>query len=558
MKVCSASLRRVVASGLILAFTILPLPSAMAQGNASSTDGLPPLPLSPIEKAREDGTALPLSLVELTKLVLQNNLDIAIQDTNEELRRLSLLQTYGSYDPTLTGSFSTSSNRSVSTSAFDTSAAGTTTRDSLSMRLTYRQTMKTGGTLSSTLSAYDRTATNSNSSTLNPNYSNNLQFQYQQPLWRNLRVDNTRNQIKLANLDIELNDVQFKQSVTRTIADVQSRYWDLVSAIRNYEIQRNSVTLAQMNLRDNRRRLEVGTIPPIDVTTAEAQVSSRELSLISAEDQILQTQNNLRQLVSSDRNSDIWKKVIVPTDTPDFREYKIDADTAVSIALQNRPEMEQSRISVTRLDLQNRLSRESKKWGVDLTASFQMSGSAGQINPNSDPNRPNFTKPSMIGGFPTGYKVMFSEPNTNWSVGLNITVPMKNRQLDAQLATQEINKRQELMRRRQQEQSIQVEVLNALQSLESSRRQVAAAEIALRQAREQLDGEEKRFEAGLSQNYRVLEVQQQLSNQEYSELQALIRYKQAIITLQRVMNNLLEASEFSVARGSSMNVPPLY
>jgi len=387
----------------------------------------------------------------------------------------------------------------------------------------------------------------------NPSYSNNIRFQYQQPLWRNLRIDSARNQIKLANLDIALNEVQFKQNVTTTIANVQSRYWDLVSAIRNFEIQRNSVGLAQMNLRDNRRRLEVGTIPPIDVTTAEAQVSQRELSLISAEDQILQTLNNLRQLVSTDKNSDIWKRVIVPTDVPDFSEYKVDSDTAVAIALQNRPEMEQSRISVTRLDQNLRLQRENKKWQVDLNSSFQMSGNAGQVTGFGSTNY----KPSMIGGWPTAYKVMFSEPGTNWSISLNITVPLWTRQVEAQIAQQEIQKRQELMRRRQTEQTIQVDVLNALQSLESNRKQVAAAEIALRQAREQLEGEEKRFEAGLSQNYRVLEVQQQLSNQEYSQLQALIRYKQAIITLQRVMYNLLEASDFSIAKGSSKNIPHL-
>ena len=203
--------------------------------------------------------------------------------------------------------------------------------------------------------------------------------------------------------------------------------------------------------------------------------------------------------------------------------------------------------------MQNQLSRESRKWAVDLNSSFLLSGTAGQVVPGSyfEQN----VKPEMIGGLPTVYKVMFSDPGTNWSVGVNVTVPLKNRQVETQIAQQEIQKRQELMRRRQTEQTIQQDVLNALQSLESSRRQVAASEIALRQAREQLDGEEKRFEAGLSQNYRVLEVQQQLSNSEYSQLQALIRYKQAIITLQRSMYNLLEASEFSIAKGSSKNIP---
>ena len=551
MKVCSASLRRMIASSLILAFTIIPIPSAIAQESIASSDGIEGLPLSPTERAQQDGTALLLSLTEFTKLVLQNNLDIAIQDTNEENRRQALISAYGAYDPTLRLNTSISSRRSVSTSQFDTSlGGGNTTSDSFSYGLTFTQPLKTGGSLSITHNP-NRSATNSNMSTMNPSYSGSLQVQFTQSLWRNLRVDNTRNQIKLANLNIELNDIQFKQSVTTTIANAQTRYWSLVSAIRNYEIQRRAVELAMINLRDQRRRLEVGTIPPIDVTTAEASVTSRELSMIQAEDQIIQAQNNLRQLVSSDRNSDIWRKVIVPTDLPDFVEYKIESDTAVAIALQNRSELEESRNNLAQLDLQNKLSRESKKWAIDLTSSFQLSGTAGQVLEQWSGNY----KPSMVGGLPTYYKVMFSDPGTNWSVGFNITVPLKNRQLSATLAQQEIQKRQQLMRQRQTEQNIQVEVMNAIQSLESSRRQITAAEVARRVAEEQLDGEIKRNDAGLSQNYRVLEVQQQLSNQEYQLLQAQISYKQAIITLQRTMNNLLEASDFSVAKGSSLNIP---
>jgi len=551
MKVFSASARRILslitASGLILAFTILPLSSAMAQGNAAAGDGIPPLPLSPVERAQQDGTALPLSLTEFTKLVLQNNLDIAIQDLNEENRRQSLLSAYGAYDPTLSLNTSIRSSRTVSTNNFDTSGTGTTISDSFSYGLTYRQPLKSGGSITVSHSP-SRSATNSNMSAFNPSYSGNLQVQYSQNLWRNLRIDNARNQIKIANLDLQLSDVQFKRSVTNTIANVQQQYWDLVSAIRNYEIQRNSLRVRLINLRDQQRRLEVGTIPPIDVMTAESSVANQEQSLISAEDRIRRAQNSLRALVSGDRNSDIWKRTIVPTDSPDFREYKIDPDTAVAIALQNRPELEESRISMTQLELRNQLSRESRKWGVNLNASFQTSATAGRFTSDR-------YKPSLQGGLPTYYKTLFSDPGTTWNVGFTINVPLRDRSLEATLAQQEISKRDNLMRRRQQEQNIQVDVLNALQALETARRQVDAAAVALRTQRAQYEAEVKRNEAGLSQNYRVLEVEQQLSSQEYSQLTALINYKQAVTTLQRTMFNLLEASDFSIARGSSSNIP---
>ena len=110
---------------------------------------------------------------------------------------------------------------------------------------------------------------------------------------------------------------------------------------------------------------------------------------------------------------------------------------------------------------------------------------------------------------------------------------------------------------RKTEQSIQVEVRNALQTLETNRKQVETAGIARKLAEERLDGETKRFDAGLSQNYLVLQRQNELSSAQYSELQALIRYKQGIITLQKAMYNLLESNEFEIAKGSSNNVPNL-
>ena len=234
MRVCSASLRRallIVASGLILTFTTFSLP-VMAQG----TDGIPPLPKSPIERAQQDGTALPLSLTDITKLALQNNLDIAIQDTNEEASRQRLIAAYGAYDPSLSATLQTSSNRSISNSNFDTAASGTTIADNSSWNFSFNQgIMKTGGNIRASWNS-NRRETNSNTAAFNPSFGSTLQLSYTQPLLRNFRLDNSRNQIRLANLDLETNDIDFKRQVTNIIANIQTSYWDLVSNIRDYEI----------------------------------------------------------------------------------------------------------------------------------------------------------------------------------------------------------------------------------------------------------------------------------------------------------------------------------
>jgi outer membrane protein len=542
MRVCSALPRCVLLTagilGLILTSITLSFPviaqdepaPAQEKAKQSDSDGIPPLPLSPIEKAQKDGTALPISLKEITRLALQQNLDIAIQDTNQQTSREKVKGSKGPYDPSLRVTTRTNSSKSASSFKYEESADPFTKQDNASVGFTFNQKLKTGGSFSATWDS-SRSESNLKSSVTNPNNTSSWNVQFTQPLWQNLKIDQNRVSIITAKLDLTTSESQFKQKVTDVISNIQSSYWDLVSAIRNYEIRRNSVKLAQINLRDNRKKVEVGTIAPIEVTDAEATAAAREVDLISAEETILRAENTLRQFISSDRNADIWTKILIPTDLPDFKEYKVDLDIATNNAMKNRPELEQAKISLEQLDVSTRLTRNDRKWLVELTSQYGTSGSGGSEGLNS------------------AYKRLFTDGYANWSVGFNVTIPLRTTANDAQLAQREISKRQQLLTLRKQEQSIQVEIRNALQTLESNRKQVDSAGIARKLAAERLSGEQKRFEAGLSQNYLVLQRQNELSSQEYAELQALIRYKQAIITLQKAMYTLLEANDFEIAKG---------
>jgi outer membrane protein len=536
-------------------------PPAQESAKTSTTAELLPLPLSPIEKAQKDGTAVLLSLKDLTKLALQNNLDIAIQDTNEQLSQQKIRGSYGDYDPALTGTVNLNTQKSAITNYTSTSASGYNQNDSARWNFQYKQNIKTGGNFSVQWNS-SRQNNNSTYQSFNPQYGGTMTLSFTQPLLKNLKIDSTRSNIKLVNLDLKNTDSQFKQKVTDTVSNIQSQYWSLVAAIRDYDIKRNSLRLAQINLRDNRKKVEVGTLAPIDVTDAEATMSSREVDLISSEETLLSQENALRALISSNRSSDIWSKVIVPTDTPEFKEYKVDPEEAITTALTNRPELEQSQITVSRLEINKKLAQNNRKWQVDATGQYGNTGTAGPQSYRIDPNTgkpildangkliPN-TPEAFIGGIGTAYKNIFTEGYYNWQVSVTINIPLKNRNIDAQIAQYDIQKRQELMRRKQTEQTIQVDVRNALQQLETRRNQVRSAEAGRRFSKERLDGEEKRFQAGLSQNYLVLQRQDEFARAEYTYLQAQINYKKSIITLQKAMYTLIESNDFEIAKGSS-------
>jgi outer membrane protein len=515
----------------------------------------PPQPLSPIELAQKNGTALPLSLKDITKLALQNNLDIAIQDTNEDLYQQKVLQAYAPYDPTMSLNYGVQSSKSANTNTASASNATFNSTDMANWNVNFSKAVRTGGTFTSSLNS-SRSDTNQLFALFTPQYNARGSILFSQPLLRNFKIDSTRANIKLANLDINTNDSQFKQKVNDTVSRIQGLYWDLVSAIRDYEIKRDSVKLAQITLRDNTKKVEIGTLAPIGITEAKAEVANREVELIASEERIYSVENNLRALISSDKNAEIWQKVIVPTETPEFKDYKVELTQAIDTALANRPELEQLSIQMQRADIGDLLYRNNRRWELNLVGGFGATGVAGpqSVDPLTGKVKIN---PDLVGGFSHAYRVLFSQGYTNWSIAFQMVIPLKNTNWESQLAQLKITKRQLLMNRKSTEQTIQVEIRNAVQSIETTKKQVDTATVGRQLAKEQLEGEEKRFQAGLSENFRVLDRQRGLSSAQYTELQALIAYKKAIINLQKAMYTLLEANDFEIAKTSSDNVASL-
>ncbi len=516
------------------------------------------LPLSPLEKAEKNGTAVRLSLKDITKLALQNNLDIAISDTNEQLYQQRLIQTYGPYDPSISVGLGVRSNKQPNTNLTNRSTQGASNKlDYANWNFQFTQNLKSGGGIMASYTS-SRSDTNQAFALFSPQYNTSATIQFIQPLRRNFRIDQYRGAIKVANLDLKINDSQFRQKVSDTIAGIQGQYWDLVGAIRDYDIKRESVKLAQITIWNNKKKVEFGTLAPIGITEAEADAASREVDLIAAEERIINVENALRSLISNDRNGQIWQKLVIPVDSPDFREYKVDMDQAIDTALKNRTELEQLDARMSQTDIGIQFNQDQKKWQVDLVGSFGLVGVSGPQSLVTDPTTGETTiaiDPSLVGGIGNANKTLFTGGYTNWSVGFNLQIPLRNRTVEAQLGQIKVQKRQLLMNRKMTEQSIAVEIRNAVQRIETSRKAVETATVARELAQKQLTGEEQRFQAGLSENFRVLDRQRGLSSAQGVELQAIIAYKKAIISLERSMNTLLESNDFEIAKTSAGSVP---
>jgi outer membrane protein TolC len=302
------------------------------------------------------------------------------------------------------------------------------------------------------------------------------------------------------------------------------------------------------------RKVEIGTLAAITVTEAKATLAQREGDMILAEEKIYDAENTLLTMISNDRKAETWSQVIVPTDTPDFLEYRVNFATAIDSALKNRPELEQSDIALQKDDITQQLDEEGRKWQVDLKSSFGTTGVAGPQTYITDPisgQRVILIDPTMVGGIGNAYKLLFNGGFTNWAVSFNVQIPLRNRTVAAEIAQIKIQKQQETMKRKNLEQQIQAEIRSAAQKIETNRKLVESARVSTQYAKEQLIGEQKRFEGGISANFLVLDRQANYSAAQNAELQALISYKKSIIAFQKAEYTLLESNDFATAtRGS--------
>jgi outer membrane protein len=547
--------RILIASALILLAAIF----ALSAGTASSQEKpipeiaspvLTSVPLSPIDQAEKDGTASHLSLKDVTKMALQNNLDIAISDTNEDVSKYKILQDHGAYDPSLTitlGARSTTQPNTNLASASSTGLSNNTKLDTYNVQ--FNQNIPTGASIVANLNG-NRSDTNQSFALFTPQYNSTSSIQLTQPLLRNRATDQSRSTIKIANLDLKISDSQFRQTITSTIGSIQGSYWDLVSAIRDYAIKRDSVKLAQITVDQNREKVRIGTLSQIDITVAQAALASQVVNLIASVQNINVAENNLRSTISNDRKSEIWQMVIVPKDSADFVAYKMDLENALDAALKNRPELEQYDLQMKETAINYNLDKNLTKWQVDAVGSFGTVGVAGPQSLSALTGQPTIPS-SMVGGFGTAYQSLFTQGFKNWFVGFNLGIPLRNRTVEGQLGQLQVQKKQLSLNRKSQEQKITVQIRNDVSNLNNNQQTVEAAKVARQLAEIQLDGETKRFQAGTSQPFLLLQRQNDLLTAQETELQALVAYKKAVITLQQDMFTLLESNDFEIAGAKS-------
>jgi outer membrane protein TolC len=486
------------------------------------------------EQASVNEQTIELSLDGCIVKTLKNNLGLAAEMLTPKMMDEAVAVAGEKFYPAVTFSYNRQSTKSASYSFLDASDVVSTRQNDNTTQLS--QFLPTGGSLSLSLYNY-LTDTNRSFQTINPRYGSTLRFNFSQPLLKDFGYRMSRREIIVAGFNRDLSDKNLGQVLEDTIYRVESAYWTLVYSRENLNVVRQSLKLAEELLENNKAQVEAGTLPPIEMLTAEAEVKLRQAEILEAEAQVKNNEELLKTIINlSAEMSDVKNVRTVPTDMPTVDRMEIDFDQALETAVLNRPDLQALRIDIKSKEFDLSYAKNQLLPDVRLLVSYWSPGISGdQILYEGG----NALSGNVIGIVPgtrvTALRDAFHFAYKNASIGVSVTLPMSNVLSRAYHAQAKLSLEQAKLQIKNQEQQLSLEIGNAVRAVETNYLRTQAYKAARELAQQKLEAELEKLQVGMSTNYLVLQYQRDRANAQTLEIKALIDYKISLADLDRVM-----------------------
>jgi HAE1 family hydrophobic/amphiphilic exporter-1 len=493
-----------------------------------------------------------MPLAEVIERVLKNDPNLRVARIARQEAGYQVTAALGAYDPVLQiGAYRTRAVSPVA-SILGGSANGKLTQTEFNLTPGLSGLTPWGGSYGWKWSN-SRQQSDSSFLTLNPQYPSTASLNLTQPLWRGLRFDPNRYRIGVAKANVQLSKEQLRQSVIERTTAAINAYWELVFAWNYYHVQEEAVHLAEQQYESNRRQVEQGVLAPVDVTAAQTQVATFQQSLFAAQQTLTAAENNLKMLILPDRTDLMWSSAIVPETAPDTSMKVVPLADAVAQALASRPELAENAVALDINKLDVRLNHDQTKPQINGYANLSATGLAGTTLPSGTNPFPislpiTLGQPPAIflGGYGQSLSNLFGGNFPTAQVGVQISLPLRNRTAEAQLATSQAEGRKLKAQRDQIGMAVEADVRNALQALSSAQSRLEAAALARRSAEDQYASEQRQFQAGTSTVFLVLQRQTDLITARSREERAKSDVAEAKANLDRATGQTLVAQSIDV------------
>jgi outer membrane protein len=510
------------------------VPFVVAEAPTGVGGPLSPLVTNPISStSATPGTSVPPNALELGALG-EPQTDLSIQGTIPQ----SIGTSVPAFDPVLTGLLN-GSHQAVPQTNVLTYGTPSLIANGFNANAAYTQSFSPGTQLSAAYNnAYESiNATNTSYS----RYTNsNLNVTVTQPLWRGFGAALNRRFIRIANNDRKITSLLFQQQLIATVYGAIRLYTDFVALYEDVKVKQESVAAAEKLYADTKAQVEEGTLAPVELTRANAQVFSTRQDLINSRGLLEEQQAILKNLLTKTGNAEpeVQAATIIPTDLlaiPAKEEARpIQDEFAAAVA--QRPDLQQASLQVENSQIGLEGSRNQVHPEVDFVGMYQSNGLAGVLYPFA-------TTPDYVfaGGYGTVLDQLFTGKYPTYEAGVQFTLPIRNRVAESDLARDELQVKQTQVRLRQLQNQARLEVEDALIAMRRSRASYEAAEEALRFQRESLDAEQAKYEVGASTAFFVIQYESLVAQAKSTEVAAKSAYVKARAALERATGAILQA-----------------
>ena len=496
------------------------------QQSGQQPAGVPVAPLA----TQPTGPTVNLTEQEAVARATDKNLTLISERITPQTWDYSMAATRANYQMNLTSAVSNNSQVQVTTDVF--SGGSRVTTDTTAWSAGLAKNMWHGGGNYTVNWTNNRRDSDSQSSTFNPSFASGLQAQFTQPLLRNFRIDATRAQILTNEVNQDIAELNLNAQVVTILAQVRNAYWELVYARQAVEAAERSLDLATKLVADNRARVEIGTMAPIDVVQAQAEEASRRQQLVTAQATLRNNELALKRLIVSGTDDELWRATIVPTDRPVVTAQPIDLENAVRTALSQRTDMTVTKKNLDLADISLRAQTNQTLPDLRLVGTYNLSGQGGtQLERNR-------LTGDIVNTFPGGYtdalRAIGNWDAPTWTVGVQLAYPIGTSAQEANLARQRLLRRQTEVSLKATELQVATEVTAAALAVRNSLEAMQAATVSRELSEQRLQAVQSKFDVGMSTNFEVVQAQRDLNDARNSELRQQLNYQRALVDFQRV------------------------
>jgi len=555
-----------------------------------------------IEQLIHDGK-LELTLQDAVELALENSVDIAVQRYYPWIADVGALKAssgssgYGtpgaaiaassaniapfststtSYDPLLTSSVSFDDRKTPINNAFTSGVGIAATAASIVIHTStyntqYSQYFPTGTSMAVT---YDNTRSSSNPTAnfFNPYVQSSIFLSFNQNLLSGFGLTVNRRNIIIANNNRKVADLAFAQQAITTVTNTVTAYWELVYARENVKVQQQAVAVSEKLFNDNKKQLEIGTMAPLDVTRAEAQLATDRQNLIVAQTVQLQDEQNLKNAITRNPlDPRVVNVEIIATDKPTTPE-QIEApnfEEALREAFAKRPDLLEQEYNLKNAAIDVRATHNALLPTATLSAQYGTVGLAGNsqqtltshtiagttplVNSAGQPLNVFLpvtvvdTSKTNFAGFSDAMSSVFHNNNPDYAVQMSINIPIRNRSLQADNQRSMLVQRQLETQMQQLKNAALLDVRNTYIALQQDRARVEAAGKARELQQQTFDAEQKKYQLGASTVYNVILTQRDYVAAQGTELRALADLVEAKANYERAVGRTLEVNRVNIA-----------